>query len=83
MRTLRGNIGKDKRGGPTEVPMLVGEEYEGRKDTDPSFECGDGDGGYDTDVGDGDGDGGVGGDGDGNDADPPSEGKVAVFCSNM
>ena len=39
---------------------------------DPSFECGDGDGGYDSD-------GGVGGD----DADPPSEGKVAVFCSNM
>ena len=79
---MRGNIGKDKRGGgPTEVPMLVGEEYEGRKDTDPSFECGDGDGGYDSDVGGG----GVGdgGDGDGNDADPPSEGKVAVFCSNM
>ena len=69
---MRGNIGKDKRGGPTEVPMLVGEEYEGRKDTDPSFECGDGDGGYDSDGGDvGDG------------ADPPSEGKVAVFCSNM
>ena len=77
---MRGNIGKDKRGGgPTEVPMLVGEEYEGRKDTDPSLECGDGDVGYDSDVGDG----GVGGNGGGNDADPPSEGKVAVFCSNM
>ena len=45
------------------------EEYEGREDTDPSFECDDGDGGD--------------GDGYGGDADPPSEGKIAVFCSNM